>query len=187
MIRHTLSLEEAINWLGHVAVKLPMWQNEETGYSVSTAHTLNQLIFVAIYFCVFVFMDIFMVIRFCGLLYFTRSAQCRLCVHGYVDSDVFSWIFLCSEIHENKSLVKINWFTVSHTSKISGKTFGTGHIIFLSTGCNHVTNMFIIQNYGQRLQHCHNNFKFDLFFKLGPYWGCTLNSGRCPVPKIMAI
>ena len=70
------------------------------------ANTVNQLIFVAFNFGVFVFMSIFAVI------YFRRLQSCILQEQCHSMSIcTFSWRFILANFflsHENKSLAKIN-------------------------------------------------------------------------------
>ena len=66
-------------------------------------------------FPVFVFIDIFLAIYFHGLQNRTMQEQCtvRYVMYGDFRSDLLLQIFLYCENREDKSLKKINWFTVT--------------------------------------------------------------------------
>ena len=66
--------------------------------------TVNQLVFVAINFCIFVFMGIFVAIYFCRLQTWTMQEQCKVCLYGHFCSNLFSRIRFSHEYLENKSL-----------------------------------------------------------------------------------
>ena len=67
--------------------------------------TVNQLIFAAINFRIFVFKGIFAAIYFRGLQNCTKQEQRTECLLGHFRGDLFSRIILS---RENKSLAKIN-------------------------------------------------------------------------------
>ena len=68
-------------------------------------NTVNQLIFVAIHFRVFVFSDIFTAINFHGLQNWTTQEQCTVYIDGHFCSDYFQeFVFLS----ENNLLAKVN-------------------------------------------------------------------------------
>ena len=77
---------------------------------VESANTVNQHFFAAIYFHIFVFMDIVAVIYFLGLQNWTLLEQCRECLYGHFHSDLLSQISLP---REHKSLAKIYWLTAN--------------------------------------------------------------------------
>ena len=63
--------------------------------------TVNQL------FCGYLFSHFCLHGNFCG-----DSEQCNVCLYGHFYGDLFLRISLSSENRENKSLVKIIWFTL---------------------------------------------------------------------------
>ena len=71
-------------------------------------YTVNQLIFAAFNFCVFVFMGIFAMIYFRGLQNWAMQEKCKVCLHGHFRGNLFLRIFFSSEYRENISLPKMN-------------------------------------------------------------------------------
>ena len=57
-------------------------------------------------------MDTFTVIYFRCLQNWTMSEQYTVRLYGHFWGDLFSQNYLSHEYHENKLLLKINWFTV---------------------------------------------------------------------------
>ena len=68
------------------------------------SNTVNQLIFAAIRFRVFLFMDIFAPIYFCGLNYWTMQEQYTACLYGHFAAIYFrEMLFLANVARTNRS------------------------------------------------------------------------------------
>ena len=84
-------------------------ETPKTGFLTTRLHnTVNQIIFVAINFRIFVFMGIFTAIYFRGLQNWTMQEQCTVCLRGYFRTNLFLQVLLS---RKNKLLAKINRFT----------------------------------------------------------------------------
>ena len=64
-------------------------------------YTVNQLIFLAIKFCVFVSMGIFAAIYFRRLHNWVMQEQCKVCLYGHFGGNIFSRICFSREYQEN--------------------------------------------------------------------------------------
>ena len=70
--------------------------------------TVNQLIFAAINFYIFVFMGIFAANYFCGLQNWTMQEQYKVCLYGHFRGNLFSQIRFSREYGKNKLIYSMS-------------------------------------------------------------------------------